>query len=94
MEKGGELEEQRDIPGEGICTTWLKLCRLHEVHTGLTVEGTLNISCVLENLLRLFKTSVDVLFFYDIAPFLLSSNFFPHIRGPGMSTEIGMHAGL
>jgi len=70
------LEERSDIPGERICTTRLELGRLHEVHTGLAVEGALNVSCVLKDLPRRFEVLVYILLFNNGAPFLLSRDFF------------------
>lgn len=62
--------------GERVCTTWFKLGRLYEVHTGLAVERALNVSRVLEDLPSRFEALIHILLFDNGAPFLLCRDFF------------------
>ncbi len=74
--KTSEFLKKKKKGGGGEVTTRLELGRLHEVHTGLAVEGALNVSCVLKDLPRRFEVLVYILLFNNGAPFLLSRDFF------------------
>jgi hypothetical protein len=54
-----------------VRTAYVELGRLHEVHTVLAVEGTLNISGAFEDLTELFEVLVHVLLFNGVMSFVL-----------------------